>query len=98
MSKPQWEVLVGDAGLLDFLARDEHAAADPHPLQEVLETIIEDELTDEEKQVFYLRFGEQLSFRELAERMGYDSHMTFQVKVARIIDKVRKALENGGYV
>ncbi len=87
------EVLIGDDKLLNFLA-DKHAqgTAGPHPLQEILEKIILEELTEEEQELFYLRFGEQLAYRQIAKRLGYASHRTFQLQVERIVKKVRDAL------
>jgi RNA polymerase sigma factor (sigma-70 family) len=64
-----------------------------NPLQETVEDIIENELTEEERELFHLKFGERMSYRDIAKRYGYSSHMLFQVRVEKIVDKVREALE-----
>jgi len=86
------EVLIGDMKLLDHLATIHERERVDHPLQETLERILEDVLTVEEHELFLLRFGEQLPFRQIAKRMGYKSHQTFQLKIEAIIEKVREAL------
>jgi DNA-directed RNA polymerase specialized sigma24 family protein len=86
------EILIGDMKLLDHLATVHARQREDHPLQETLERILEDTLTPEEHELFLLRFGEQLPFRQIAERMGYKSHQTFQLKINEIIRKVREEL------
>jgi DNA-directed RNA polymerase specialized sigma subunit len=78
--------------VLEHLAYLHSGRADPHPLQIRLEEVIEEVLDDYEKEIFYLRFGEQLSFRHIARHMGYSSHQTFQLKVEKILEKVKVAL------
>lgn len=87
------EVLIGDMKLLDHLATIHQRQREDHPLQIVLERILEDVLTVDEHELFLLRFGEQLAFRQIAKRMGYKSHQTFQLKVDTIIRKVGEELE-----
>lgn len=80
--------------VLDYLATQQAPEAlQPHPLQALVEEIIEEELTDHEKEIFYLRFGEGLSFRDIADRLEYSSHQTFHYQVEKIQEKVRAALE-----
>ena len=86
------EVLIGDMKLLDHLATTHHVDKEEHPLQEELERILEDVLTVEEHELFLLRFGEQLPFRQIAKRLDYKSHQTFQLKIAEIIRKVGEEL------
>jgi DNA-directed RNA polymerase specialized sigma subunit len=94
MNRPAWEILVGNPKKLDYLASiQDEKQQQQHPLQEIIEDIIDSVLTEHEREVFHLRFGELLSFREMAERMGYDSHMTFQYQVEKIMKKVEKGLE-----
>ena len=91
MKRPRWEILIGDTAKLDYL----HSEVDdqPHPLQEILEAIVENELTDDEKDVFYMRYGERMSIRDIAKAQDYDSHYVIQVKLQNIKRKVREALE-----
>jgi DNA-directed RNA polymerase specialized sigma subunit len=63
---PTTEVLVGDMKVLDYLATKHRKKWQEHPLQEELEDIIATELTEKERELFYLRFGEGLAFREIA--------------------------------
>lgn len=87
------EVLIGDMKLLDYLATKHDKETQEHPLQARLEDIIATELTEKERELFYLRFGEGLAFREIARRMGYKSHRTFILQTKEIIEKVRNALD-----
>ncbi len=87
------EVLIGDMKLLDYLATKHDKESVTHPLQELLEDVIATELTEKEQELFYLRFGEGLAFREIARRMGYRSHRTFILQTKEIIEKVRNALD-----
>ena len=94
LNRKSWEVLVGDYRTLDFLASQQAAKDDePHPLQALLEELVDTVLTEREKIVYFMRFGERASHREIAERMGYRSHRIIQIMEERIIEKVRKALE-----
>lgn len=77
---------------LDYLAIAEDEKRQPHVLQEVVERVVAEELSEHEREIFFLRFGEQLTFREIAERLGYDSHQTFQYHVNKIIEKVKVAV------
>ena len=90
----QSEVLIGDMKLLDHLATKHLKERQVHPLQRVLENIIDEVLTVREKELFFLRFGEQLPYRQIARRLGYASHRTFQLQINRIIEKVRDALSD----
>lgn len=93
--RPKWEKLVGDISELDYLATlyggDEPGP--PHPLQDTVEQIITEELTDDEKEVFYMRFGEGMTIRAIAEAQGYNSHYVIQWKLESIMEKVRRAIE-----
>jgi DNA-directed RNA polymerase specialized sigma24 family protein len=93
MKRPNWEVLIGDTGTLDKLATKAAEERQPHPLQQVVEDILDEVLTDEEYELFLLRFGEGLAYREIARRMGYKAHRTFQVQIDNIVKKVRDALD-----
>jgi len=86
------EVLIGDMKLLDHLATTHERLREDNPMQLQLERILEDVLTVEEHELFLLRFGEQLPFRQIAKRMGYKSHQTFQLKINEIIRKVGEQL------
>ena len=83
--------------MLDHLAR-KHGREDapPHPLQKKIEELIETLLTDSEQEIFYLRFGERMSIRKIAEQLGYTSHQIIQVKLERIKSKVKKGLGLNG--
>ncbi len=88
------EILVGDTAMLDHLAQ-KYSREDvlPHPLQKKIEELIETQLTDNEQEIFYLRFGERMSIRKIAEQLGYTSHQIIQVKLERIKDKIKKGLD-----
>lgn len=92
------EVLIGNAELLDHLATLNHVNVERGERQEFLEELVAEVLTPEEYEIFLLRFGEQLSFRAIAARLGYLSHQTFQLQVENIMRKVGEALgqSNGG--
>ena len=97
--RKNWEILVGDIHKLDWLSGqttsiDQDPYENAHPLQEVMEQLIEDILTDKEKQVFYMRFGERASHREIARRMGYKAHRVIQVIEDNIMRKIKEALES----
>lgn len=79
--------------VLDYLKTDEGEAS-PHPLQELVEEFVDTQLTDDEKEVFYMRYGEQLPIREIARRQGYTSHQIIQVKMQRIEDKCERWLND----
>lgn len=87
------EILIGDMKLLDHLATVNERQHEPHPYQEELERILEEVLTPEEHELFLLRFGEMLPFRQIAKRMGYKSHQTFQLKINNILKKVKEVLD-----
>ncbi len=86
------EVLIGDMKVLDHLASLHDKERVEHPLQRRLEEIVESVLTEKELELYYLRFGEQESYRTIAKRLGYASHRTFQLQINNILKKVRKAL------
>lgn len=88
--RPAWEVLVGSMGFLENMAEqpEEHPE---HPMQKVLEEFI-DTLSFDEQELFYLRFGEQVSIRKIARMYGYNSHLVIQIKIKRIVEKARKFL------
>ena len=86
------EVLIGDMKLLDHLASLHHKERVEHPLQNRLKEIIAQVLTKKEQELYYLRFGEQESYRTIAKRLGYASHRTFQLQINIILKKVRDAL------
>lgn len=94
--KPQWEILVGDEILALFASQDEQH--EQHPLQEILEEFINTQLDDYDRELFYMRFGEQLPIRTIARRLGYNSHMVIQVQLQRIVDKARLWLDNQAHV
>ena len=94
MSRPKWEVLVGNDRVLDYLKtlvfRDDF---DTHPLQELTEQAVHEALTEQEQELFLLRFGERLPIRTIARRLGYSSHQVIQVKLKRLEEKVRLYIE-----
>lgn len=85
---------MGSTRTLDYLAfqRDE-GPSEPHPLQGAVAELVEELLTEKEKFVFFARFGERASHREIARRMGYKSHRVVQILEARLMEKIRKALD-----
>ena len=94
MSSPKWEILIGDARVLDYLASltptHEHGI---HPAQELIEQAIREALTEQEQELFLLRYGEKLPIRTIARRLGYSSHQVIQVRLKRLEEKVRMYLE-----
>ena len=86
------EVLIGDIKKLDHLATKYAKKQQEHPLQRRLEQIIDEVLTEKELELYLLRFGEQLPFRQIAKRLGYASHRTFQLQINTILKKVEEAL------
>ena len=91
--RPPKEVLIGDPKVLDHLATTHYVEREEHPLQERLEEIIAT-LTEWEQELYLMRFGEQLSYRQIAHRLGYASHQTFQVQIETIMRKVQDGLSN----
>ena len=61
----------------------------PHRLQTLLEGIIESQLDDDEKEIYYMRFGQQMTIRAIAAELGYTYHAYVQRKLDRIMAKVR---------
>ena len=90
--RPRKEVLIGDIHILDFLAEKHQTVIEPHPLQELLETAVTCMLTEDEQEIFWLRYGEMLSIRAIARTLGYTSHQIIQVKIKRINRKVKEYL------
>ena len=85
-------LLLGESKVLDHLATKYCKKLQEHPLQRRLEDIVEEVLTKQELELFYLRFGEQLPYRQIAKRLGYSSHRTFQLQIASILRKVEEGL------
>lgn len=92
--RPRKEVLIGDPLVLDFLAAKHQKDTEPHPLQELLETAVTSMLTENEQEIFWLRYGESLPIRAIATALGYTSHQIIQVRLARIQQKVKEYLED----
>lgn len=86
------EILISDMKVLDYLATLYHVERVEHTLQRRLEDIVADVLTEKELKLYYLRFGEQESYRTIAKRLGYASHRTFQLQINTILKKVEDAL------
>ncbi len=63
--------------------------ASPHRLQKILEEIIEGQFDDDEKDIFYMRFGMHMTIRAIAVELGYTYHAYVQRKLDRIESKVR---------
>lgn len=61
----------------------------PHSLQTLLEEIIESQLDDDEKEIYYMRFGQLMTIRAIAAELGYTYHAFVQRKLDRIMMKVR---------
>ena len=90
--RPSWEILVGSSVTLDWLA--EPGEREDHPLQLILEEFVETQLTDEEQEMFFMRYGEQLPIRTIARRLGYSSHYVIQVQLERLEAKAREWLSD----
>ena len=91
--RPRKEVLIGDMNILDFLATKHQTDTEPHPLQELLETAVTCMLTEDEQEIFWMRYGESLPIRAIATALGYTSHWIIQVKLERIKAKVKEYLD-----
>ena len=91
MNRHRREVLVGDPAVLDHLATVNAVPREEHPLQQRLEEIVES-LTPTEQELYRMKFGDQLSYREIAAQLGYTSHLIIQQRIARILKKVEDAL------
>ena len=90
-SNPSWEILIGDMNLLDSLM-SRVSQSEPHPLQELIEDFV-GTLSPSEREMFYMRYGEQMPIRKIARRLGYNSHMVIQVKLEKIEQKAREYIE-----
>ena len=84
-------ILIGEPRKLDWFAEPQPEL--PHPLQELLEEFVETQLTEDEKELFYLRYGDQLSIRKIASKLGYNSHQVIQIQLERIETKARLFLK-----
>ena len=89
MSRPPWELLVGSSAKLDYLSTLRMYEDVPHRLQMQIEEIIESQLDDDEKDIYYMRFGQLMTIRAIATELGYTYHAYVQRKLDRIIHKVR---------
>ena len=89
MSRPPWETLIGSITKLDYLSTLRTYEEKPHVLQERLEEIIESQLDDDEKDIFYMRFGMHMTIRAIAAELGYTYHAYVQRKLDRIMHKVK---------
>ncbi len=89
MNRPAWEVLIGLPQTLDWFS-DPIQMDDPHPLQEALEEFVES-LDEKERELFYMRYGESMSIRAIAKRLGYNSHLVIQQQLDVL---QRKAVEH----
>ncbi len=88
------EILIGNDAILDSLAQKHNPQeSSPHPLQEKIEEIIATQLTEDEQEIFLLRYGEGVSIRKIATQLGYTSHSIIQVKLERIKAKVKEGLD-----
>ncbi len=94
--RPRKEVLIGSMSVLDYLATKFHVDVQPHPLQALIETAVTNTLTEDEQEIFWLRYGEQLPIRTIAKKLGYTSHQIIQAKIARINRKVKEYLDIDG--
>ena len=79
--------------ILDFLATKHHAGVEPHPLQQLVETAVTAMLTEDEQEIFWMRYGENLPIRAIATALGYTSHQIIQVKIERVNRKVKEYLD-----
>jgi DNA-directed RNA polymerase specialized sigma24 family protein len=91
--KKSKEILIGETSVLDFLA---HQAAgedsQPHPLQEVVEEALA-LLTEDLRDVFYMRYGLGMTIRAIAREQEYDGHQIIQYKLEKVHEAVRSAVE-----
>ena len=85
-------LLMDDDKVLDHLATKYYKKLQEHPLQRRLEDAIKAALSERELELYHLRFGEQLPYRQIAKRLGYSSHRTFQLQIDTILKKVEEAL------
>ncbi len=91
--RPKKEVLVGDDWKMELLAQ---AYIQPPSTQHFLQEIVEEaiaSLSDMNREIFYMRYGEGLPIRSIAKSLGYASHQIIQAKIARIHKEVREYIE-----
>lgn len=93
MTKHRKEILVGNTRTLDWLLKD-YRPLPRHPMQRLVEDAIDNTLDDDELEVFYLRFGEKMSIRQVARELGYASHRVIQIKLEQIMEKVKKYIND----
>lgn len=94
----RYETPIGNIELLEaLLVQSEVEETGEHPHQQKVEELVDRLFTEQEKEIYYLKYGEQLSFRQIAERLGYRSHSVAQKRVASIKKKIGEALA-GEYV
>jgi len=79
--------------ILDFLATKHSTNVEPHPLQKLVETAVTAMLTEDEQEIFWMRYGENLPIRAIATALGYTSHQIIQVKIERVNRKVKEYLD-----
>ena len=90
--RPAWEVLIGSARKLDWLADPEPHSE--HPLQQLLEEFVETELDEQEREVFYMRFGEQRPIRYISHELwGYLNIKGVQDILESIEEKAREFID-----
>ncbi len=63
-----------------------------HYLQEIVEEAIAS-LSSMNREIFYMRYGEGLPIRSIANALGYASHQIIQAKIARIHKEVKEYVE-----
>lgn len=62
-----------------------------------MELIIDEDLTDADRELYYMRFGEGIPIRTIAIRQGYEGHQIIQYKLEKLYQKIIKALLARGY-
>ncbi len=88
--RPKKEVLIGDDWQLEIWA---HAYTLPPSTQHSLQEIVEEAialLSPMNREIFYMRYGEGLPIRSIANALGYASHQIIQAKIARIQKEVKE--------
>ena len=92
--RPKKEVLVGDDWKMELLAQAHiHPPSMPHYLQVIVEEAIAS-LSSIHREIFYMRYGEELPIRTIAKKLGYSSHQIIQAKIARIQKEVKEYIES----
>lgn len=95
MRRPEQEIIT-TSGFIDYV----QAVSDPieergTDLDDIIRSYV-DELSPEHQEIYHLRYGEWVSIRKIAARMGFKSPWSIQIRLAQISKHVAKRLVEDG--